>query len=111
MAEMGTGVYVSRTDTDEWQPDEEVGGSAHILFEDGGSIGGLWKAEPDGARGPVEVELPARETLLVLAGDVRVGVEGSPELELAPGDMTSLPKGARITWDPSPGCTVFWVYS
>lgn len=24
---METGVYVSRTDTDEWEPDEEVGGS------------------------------------------------------------------------------------
>jgi hypothetical protein len=54
------GVYRSRTTTDAWEPDDEVGGSAHTLFDDGATKAGLWRAGPGGGRGPTEVEVPAR---------------------------------------------------
>lgn len=110
MAELGAGVYVTRIDTDDWEPDEEVGGSAHMLFDEADdSKVGLWKAE--GPVNPTEVELPARETILVLEGKVRIEIEGSPTLELGSGDLVSIPRAARITWAPDPDCRVVWVYS
>jgi uncharacterized cupin superfamily protein len=113
MADMGDGIYVSRIDTDEWTKDPDVGGSAHLLFEeDDGTTAGLWRADPDDAPGPApDVEIPLRETVLVLEGQVRVRVDGRPPLELTVGDFASFPKGALIGWDPSHDCKVFWVYS
>lgn len=111
MAGTGSGVYVSRIDTDRWEPDDEIGGSAHILFEDDGSTVGLWRSDPANPTRSVEVEIPARETIVVLEGTVRVGIDGTSTLELVPGDMASVPKGSRIAWDPSPDCKVIWVYS
>lgn len=105
------GVFVSRIDTDRWEPDTEVGGSAHILFTEGNTTAGLWRSDPDHPSIPGEVELPARETIVVLQGSVRVGLDGRSSLELTQGDMASIPKGARVAWDPSPDCTVFWAYS
>jgi hypothetical protein len=58
MATLGAGVYVSRIDTDEWEPDREVGGVAHILFEEGGSTVGLWRSDPSSP--PRDVETWAR---------------------------------------------------
>ncbi|MGH2635804.1 MAG: cupin domain-containing protein [Actinomycetota bacterium] len=110
MVDVGGGVYVSRTDTQEWEPDDEVGGSAHMLFDLGATKAGLWRAEGDERGDPVDVEIPARETIVVLEGAVRVGVDGEPH-DLREGDMLSIPAGTMVGWDPSPGCKVFWVYS
>ncbi len=111
--EPADGVYVSRIDTADWVKDQDVGGSAHLLFEEAdGSTVGLWRADADDPPGPApDVEIPLRETILVLEGSVRVGVDGRPPLDLTVGDIASFPKGARIGWDPSPDCKVFWVYS
>ena len=110
MDDVGGGVYVSRTDTEEWEPDDEVGGSAHMLFDLGATKAGLWRAGGDERGDPTEVEIPARETIVVLEGAVRVGVDGEPH-DLREGDMLSIPAGTMVGWDPSPGCKVFWVYS
>jgi len=109
----GNGIYVSRTDTEEWEPDDEVGGSAHMLFDEGDtSKVGLWRADPGPPRGPSDpVVLPARETIVVLEGTVRVGIDGETDLDLGPGDMASMPEGSSIVWDADPGCQVVWVYS
>ena len=87
MWDIGNGIFVSRTSTDEWEPDEEVGGSAHMLFDEGDtSRSGLWRADRAAARGPSEpVVLPARETIVVLEGAVRVGVDGATDLDLGAG--------------------------
>jgi uncharacterized cupin superfamily protein len=82
----------------------------HTLFEDGQAAGGLWKTEPDGTLGEVH-ELPARETIVVLEGTVRIEIQGMPTLELAAGDMASMPKGAITTWHPSPEFKEIWLYS
>lgn len=111
MPEVSEGVYRSRIDTtDEWELDDEVGGAAHMLFDHGETKAGLWRAEPSNDRGPAEARIPARETILVLSGEVRVGIDGTPH-ELRTGDLLSIPAGALVGWDASPDCAVFWVYS
>lgn len=111
MTEVSTGVYLSRADTEEWEPDDEVGGSAHLLFDHGASKAGLWRAETHDVRETAAVEIPARETIVVLEGTVRVGLDGGEPHAMAKGDMLSIPAGTRVGWDPSPDCKVFWVYS
>ena len=104
-------VYVSRSTTRDWQPDDDVGGSAHMLFDLGETKAGLWRAEPDAPRGLVEVEIPARETILVVQGGVRVTIDRGETHDLRVGDMLSIPEGSLVGWDALPDCTVFWVYS
>lgn len=105
------GVYVSRTTTDAWEPDDEVGGSAHMLFDRGATKAGLWRTGPAAGGGPTEVEIPARETILVLEGSVRVSVDRLETHELHVGDMLSIPERSLVGWDPAPECMVFWIYS
>jgi uncharacterized cupin superfamily protein len=105
------GVYISRTTTDDWEPDTDVGGSAHMLFDLGATKAGLWRADPDAHVGAAEVEIPARETILVLEGSVRVAIDRSDPHALREGDMLSIPAGSLVGWDADPDCKVFWVYS
>ena len=111
MTDMGGGIYVSSTDTDEWELDPEVGGSVHVLFEDGEATGGLWKLAPDVGRAAAGHRLQARETIVILEGTVRIEIEDGVTLELGVGDMASLPKGAVTTWYPSPDFKEVWFYS
>jgi quercetin dioxygenase-like cupin family protein len=73
-----------------------VGGEKHVLVEGEGAYAGLSRFTDVDAVGPWT--LPVRETFLILQGAVRIEVEGGPTLELAVGDMASLPKGATTTW-------------
>ena len=84
-----------------------------MLFDEGDeSKVGLWRSESGGPLGPADaVELPARETIVVLEGSVRIGVDGTTDLDLSSGDMASMPKGSSIVWDAGPGCKVLWIYS
>jgi uncharacterized cupin superfamily protein len=111
MADLGGGVYVSRVDSDDFEPDDEVGGFMHMLFEDGEAMAGLWKPEPEVRREYEVDEAPARETIVVLAGSARIEIRGGPTLDLRVGDMASLPQGAATTWYPSPDFKKIWVYS
>jgi uncharacterized cupin superfamily protein len=110
LTDLGGGIYVSRVDSEDWELDPEVGGSVHVLFEDGETAGGLWKLEPD-SRGTEGHELPARETIVVLKGTVRIEIRGGPTLELGIGDMASMPKGSVTTWHPSADFKEIWFYS
>ncbi len=110
MVDARTDVYRSRIDTEDWEADDEVGGQAHMLFDLGPTKAGLWRAGPGGPPDPSEVPIPSRETIVVLEGSVRVGVDGAPH-DLGMGDMLSIPAGAAVGWDPSADCKVFWVYS
>ncbi|HVQ88380.1 MAG TPA: cupin domain-containing protein [Actinomycetes bacterium] len=97
--EVHPGVFVSRTSTDDWQSDPEVGGGAeeHVLFDTGSLRAGLTRFT---TRVPENLEwvLPQTEVLLVLEGEVQIEIEGGPTLEMKPGDMASLPKGAVTRW-------------
>lgn len=94
-----------------WEPDVEVGGAAHMLFDHGETKAGLWRADPHTSQVSVEVEIPSRETILVLEGSVRVGVDGVEPRDLQVGDMISIPAGSLVGWNPAADCKVFWVYS
>ena len=111
MADLGGGIYVSRVDSDDFEPDDAGGGFGHLLVEEDAAMAGLWT--PDAAVGGsyASVVLPARETIVVVAGSVRIEVENGPTLELAVGDIASMPKGAMTTWHPSPDFREVWVYS
>ncbi len=109
MAEVAPGVFVSSLEPLTWQRDPDVGGEAHVMFEEGSSTFGLWRADPAERRAPSPVEIPARESVVILTGSVRVGVDGTT-LELSAGDMASLPAHAAVTWDASSDCKVIWAY-
>jgi uncharacterized cupin superfamily protein len=103
-------VFVSRTDAEEWEHDEETGGLVHLLRADDDVQAGLWKpGDVTGKR--IDVELVADETLLVLAGTGELRVDGGAPLTLRPGDMVSLRKGARTSWLVDAEFREFWVYS
>jgi len=110
MAERSDGVFVSRVGADDWEHDEETGGLVHLLRADEAVQAGLWK--PGAVAGKViEVKLDADETLVVLDGSGRLQVESGPTLELRPGDMVSVQKGARTKWVVDAAFREFWVYS
>jgi uncharacterized cupin superfamily protein len=111
MGDEDGGVYVSRAEARQWHVDDEIGGWAHMLFDHDRVKAGLWKAEPGDDRVPPAVEIPARETLLVLQGVVRVTIGEGELYELGVGDMLSIPPRSMVGWDPSPDCLVFWAYS
>jgi uncharacterized cupin superfamily protein len=110
VTDLGGGVYVSRVDRDDYEVDDEDGGLVHVLVEDGAAMAGLWKPDstPSTYAGLV---LPARETIIVLSGTIRIEIENGPTLDLGVGDMASMPKGAITTWHPSPDFKEAWVYS
>lgn len=111
MSDEDSAVYVSRADARQWDVDEEIGGWAHMLFDHDRAKAGLWKTSPGEPRVADPVEIPARETLLVLQGGVHVTLEVGETYELRVGDMLSVPPRSRVGWDPSPDCLVFWAYS
>jgi uncharacterized cupin superfamily protein len=110
MAQRGNNVFVSSLDAEGWEHDEETGGLVHLLRADEAVQAGLWK--PGAVAGKViEIELVADETLLVLNGSGQLQVDSGPTLELGPGDMVSLQKGARTKWVVDEAFTEFWVYT
>jgi uncharacterized cupin superfamily protein len=109
--EVHPGVFVSSTSTTDWRSDPEVGGGAgeHVLFDTGTMRAGMsrFTTTVPGPDDPLWV-LPQTEVLLVLEGEVRIAVEGGPTLDLKPGDMASLPKGAVTRWDITPPFQEMW---
>ena len=105
--EIGPGVFVSSLDTNEWKPDPEVGGEMHVIVEVEGHYAGMSRF---GATGPDVWTLPERETILVLEGTARIEIEGGPTLDLKPGDLASIPKGAVTTWHKSNTFRNLWFF-
>jgi uncharacterized cupin superfamily protein len=111
VADLGSGVFVSRVETDDFDADDEIGGFTHTLFEDGETMAGIWKPGSDVDSWPKTEQLHARETIVVLDGSVRIEIEGGPTLDLRVGDMTSMPKDTITTWHPSADFKEIWLYS
>ena len=103
-----TSALMSRWDAEDWEYDEETGGLVHLLRADDAVQAGLWKPGETAGR---TLELVAHETVLVLAGTGTLQVDSGPVIELAAGDMISMPKGARTTWVVDADFKEFWVYS
>ena len=105
------GVYLSSTRTEEWEQDSDPPGEMHVLCDDVEMEAGLWRPSAGVTPDPVQWTLPAREVILVLEGSARIEIEGGPTLELEPGSIASLPKGARTTWHATPDFKEFWILS
>jgi uncharacterized cupin superfamily protein len=98
--ELHPGVFVTSTATEEWRADPEVGGGAeeHVLFDNGAMRAGLSRFASDADPEPPPWVLTQTEVLLVLEGTARIEIEGGPTLDLKPGDLAALPKGAVTRW-------------
>ncbi len=109
--EVHPGVFVSSISTDDWRADPEVGGAAeeHVLSDTGDMRAGLSRFTADADPDPPPWRLPQAEVLLVLEGAARIEIEGGPTLELKPGDMASLPKGAVTRWHLTLPFKEMWV--
>lgn len=109
--ELHPGVFVSSTSTGDWRSDPEVGGGAeeHVLVDTGVMRAGLTRFPANADPGPLSWVLPQTEVLLVLEGAVRIEIEGGPTLELRPGDMASLAKGAVTRWHLTLPFKEMWV--
>lgn len=105
--ELYPGVFVSNLSAGAWEPDPDVGGEMHVLCSGHGAESGLSRFAE--ALEPIRWTLPGRETLLVLEGAARIEIDGGPVLELAAGDIASLPAGARTTWHLTTPFREFWV--
>jgi quercetin dioxygenase-like cupin family protein len=105
------GVFVSSTSTEEWRPDPEIGGGAeeHVLMDDGAMRAGLSRFTSEADSQPPPWVLPQTQILLVLEGGARIDIEGGPTLDLGPGDMASLPKGAVTRWHLTLPFKELWV--
>ena len=106
----GDGVFVSWIEADDWEADEETGGLVHFLRADDDVQAGLWKPGPL-AGVPIDLTLAAHETFLVLNGSGQIEVDGAPPLQLEPGIMVSLRKGARTRWLVDEAFKELWIYS
>jgi uncharacterized cupin superfamily protein len=111
MTDLGNGIHLSTPSTRAWQPDTDIGGQADLTIEDPTTTAGLWRTGQDGPRPAEPVRIAQRETIYVIAGRVRVGVDDADTFDLGTGDVISIPAGAMVGWDPSADCEVFWVYS
>jgi uncharacterized cupin superfamily protein len=105
--ELYPGVFVSNLSAGAWEPDPDVGGEMHVLCSGHGAESGLSRFAE--ALEPIRWTLPGRETLLVLEGAARIEIDGGPVLEVAAGDIASLPAGARTTWHLTTPFREFWV--
>src|SRR5215469_15415981 len=101
------GVFVSSVSASTWEPDPEVGGEMHVLCSADGVESGLSRFTY--ATDPVRWTLPGRETIVILEGAARIQIDDGPVLELAAGDIASLPAGARTTWHLTTPFREFWV--
>jgi uncharacterized cupin superfamily protein len=109
--EIHPGVFVTSTSTEDWRPDPEVGGGAeeHVLFDDGAMRAGLTRFATDADPTPPPWTLAQTEVLLVLEGTARIEIEGGPTLDLKPGDLATLPKGAVTRWQLTLPFKEVWV--
>jgi uncharacterized cupin superfamily protein len=110
MAEHGDGIFVSQIEADDWELDEETGGLVHFLRADDDVQAGLWKPGPL-AGVPIDLTLTAHETFLVLDGSGQITVDGAAPLQLEPGIMVSLRKGATTRWLVDEAFKELWIYS
>jgi uncharacterized cupin superfamily protein len=101
---------VSDIETDAWEYDEETGGLVHMIRSDNTIQVGLWKPGLTANR-TIEVNLQADETLLILAGTGRLQVDDHDPIDLRPGQIVALPKGARAHWVVDEAFRELWIYS
>jgi uncharacterized cupin superfamily protein len=101
-------VFVSTSSTDDWQPDPDVPGSQmHELVHADGVWAGFTRFTS--VDGPVTWTPERREVALILEGSARIDVADGGTLELAVGDLFSLPPGVETTWHITTPFKELWV--
>ena len=107
-------IPVTNIETTAWEPflvNGQPFGDVHWLGETGGGDGqlfaGLWRHPV----GEFDYQFPGDETFHMLAGRVRIAVEGAAMVELKPGDIVSFPKGAKSHWSILEPMQKFFVIS
>lgn len=106
--EVHPGTFVSSLHPGAWVTDPDVGGEMHVLVEADDGYVGMTRFESD--PGPIEWTVPSRESVVVLEGSARIAIDGGPTLELATGDMASLPEGAVTTWHVTVPYRELWIF-
>jgi ethanolamine utilization protein EutQ (cupin superfamily) len=106
--EISPGVFVSSTETTDWVPDDDPAGEMHELCRTPEAWAGLSRFPADWTE-PVTWTLERRETVLILEGAARIEIAGGPTIELAAGQIASIPKGAETTWHLTTPFKEFWV--
>jgi uncharacterized cupin superfamily protein len=104
------GVAISHIDAVTWEHDDETGGVVHMLYVDDALQVGLWRPGTT-AHTTIDVTLEARETLLVLSGKARLQVNDDSAYDLLPGNIVTLPRGARTRWVVDDAFSELWIYS
>jgi uncharacterized cupin superfamily protein len=108
--EVQPGVFRSAVSTTEWEHDPEVGGEMHVLCATDGLEAGLSRYGADALDRPIVYTAPGRETVLILEGSATIELDGGGRLDLAAGDMASVPAGTRAVWRiTSAPFKEFWV--
>ncbi len=106
--EVYPGVFVSNVAPEGWEPDPEVPGSEmHELMSVNGVSAGLTRFSD--IDGPTTWTPQQREVIHVLEGSVRIEISGGATLELAPGDIATLPAGLETTWHTTTPFKELWV--
>jgi uncharacterized protein len=85
-------------DTQPVTPDQTVSGqprtAVHTLTEFGGLEVGVWEMTPG-----VMTDVEAEELFVVVSGSATVEfTDGSPTLQVGPGDVVRLAEGAKTVW-------------
>ncbi len=103
------GVFVTNASTDDWEPDEEIGGLMHMLGAVPGFEAGFTRF--DASPAPLQYTPAQRETFMVLEGSARIEIAGGTTLDVGPGGVGSIPAGTETTWHITAPFREFWVLS
>lgn len=96
--EVHPGIFVSGPANQEWEPTPDYAGTEfHALVETDELHAGLFRIAQEGSI-TFPWSPPARETVIVLEGEVRIEIDGGPTVVLQPGSMASFAAGTRMTW-------------
>jgi len=102
------GLFVTKADTQDWEPDPEVPGSEmHELVHEGTTWVGMTRITD--APEPMPWTPDQRESVIVLEGSVRIVFADGSDLTLGVGDMASIPAGEPMTWHVSTPFKEMWV--
>ena len=106
--EIKPGMFVSRVDTADWEPDPDVPGSLmHELVHDGPVWAGMTRIED--APEPATWTPEQREVLVILEGGVRIEFDDGSDVTLGVGDLASIPAGMSTTWHVTTPFKEMWV--
>jgi uncharacterized cupin superfamily protein len=102
------GMYVSRADTTQWEPNPDVPGTQmHELVHDGPLWAGMTRI--DRSPEPMTWAPEHREVFVVLEGGLRIEFDDGSDVTLGVGDVATIPAGMTTTWHVTTPYKEMWV--